>query len=128
MYISERSNDIISKQKQFSYNLVCYFLCMTKKLVFNVNYVCLQYAKKRTVYYGFYTSMCIHFRLIFIALTIPGAALFGLLGSRTSKFGRSPITYLGLFVHMASFYIIFLMLPASSPIQESDDITFIYPR
>ena len=59
---------------------------------------------------------------------ISGGALFGLLGSRTSKFGRSPITYLGLFVHMLSFYIIFLMLPASSPIQESDDITFINPR
>ena len=101
---------------------------MTKQLVLNVNYVWIQYSKKRAVYNGFNTSMCIHFRIIFIALTIPGAALFGLLGSRTSKFGRSPITYLGLFVHMLSFYIIFLMLPSSSPIQESDDITFIYPR
>ena len=60
--------------------------------------------------------------------TISGGVLFGLLGSRAIKFGRSPIIYLGLFAHMLSFYILFLMLPASSPIQESDDLTYINPR
>ena len=88
--------------------------------------------------YNIFFALNVQFRIHFesnmllldcmLLFSSSGGAIFGLLGIHTSKFGRSPIIYLGLFVHMLSFYFIFLILPASSPIQEADELTYINPR
>ncbi|KAK2191993.1 hypothetical protein NP493_41g03028 [Ridgeia piscesae] len=57
---------------------------------------------------------------IFIGIgEVLGGALFGILGSKTNKHGRDPIILLGFLVHLASFYLIFLNLPAKTPFQTS---------
>lgn len=56
---------------------------------------------------------------------IIGGAVFGLFGKKTNKFGRDPIVLLGYIIHMITFFLIFLNLPASSPIDFSDEPTYI---
>ncbi|XP_041473415.1 UNC93-like protein MFSD11 [Lytechinus variegatus] len=58
---------------------------------------------------------------------ITGGLLFGILGKKTIKFGRDPIILLGYVVHMICFYLIFLNLPAESPIQSSHEGSYIGP-
>lgn len=44
-----------------------------------------------------------------------GGVLFGLLGSKTIKYGRDPIVIAGFVVHLISFLLIFLNLPDNAP-------------
>lgn len=44
-----------------------------------------------------------------------GGILFGLLGSRTIKYGRDPIVIVGFIVHLISFLLIYLNLPDEAP-------------
>lgn len=44
-----------------------------------------------------------------------GGILFGLLGSKTNKFGRDAIAIVGFIVHIISFVLIFLNLPDAAP-------------
>lgn len=44
-----------------------------------------------------------------------GGILFGLLGSKTNKFGRDAIAIVGFVVHIISFILIFLNLPDAAP-------------
>ncbi|XP_792285.2 UNC93-like protein MFSD11 [Strongylocentrotus purpuratus] len=53
---------------------------------------------------------------------ITGGLLFGILGKKTIKFGRDPIVLLGYVVHMICFYLIYINLPAESPINP------VFPR
>lgn len=46
---------------------------------------------------------------------ISGGVLFGLLGSRTIKYGRDPIVIGGFIVHLLSFLLIYLNLPNDAP-------------
>lgn len=46
---------------------------------------------------------------------ISGGVLFGLLGSRTIKYGRDPIVIVGFLVHVLSFLLIYLNLPNDAP-------------
>lgn len=46
---------------------------------------------------------------------ISGGVLFGLLGSRTIKYGRDPIVIVGFIVHLLSFLLIYLNLPNDAP-------------
>lgn len=46
---------------------------------------------------------------------ISGGVLFGLLGSRTIKYGRDPIVIIGFLVHLFSFLLIYLNLPNDAP-------------
>ena len=48
-----------------------------------------------------------------------GGSLFGLLGEKTNRYGRDPIVLLGFLVHVASFYLIFLNLPAVTPFEST---------
>ncbi|XP_022089378.1 UNC93-like protein MFSD11 isoform X1 [Acanthaster planci] len=50
---------------------------------------------------------------------IIGGAIFGLMGSRTNKFGRDPIVLLGFIVHIIAFYLSLLNLPSDSPISDT---------
>ncbi|CAH1389670.1 unnamed protein product [Nezara viridula] len=56
---------------------------------------------------------------------IAGGLLFGLLSSKTAKFGRDPIVLLGFIVHIATYFCIFLNLPDSSPLQDTTDNAII---
>lgn len=44
----------------------------------------------------------------------PGGGLFGILGKYTNKFGKDPVVLLGLLVHLAAFFLIYLNFPAHS--------------
>lgn len=53
---------------------------------------------------------------IFIGIgEISGGVLFGLLGSKTIKYGRDPIVIVGFIVHLISFVLIYLNLPDDAP-------------
>ncbi|XP_014290240.1 UNC93-like protein MFSD11 isoform X2 [Halyomorpha halys] len=56
---------------------------------------------------------------------IAGGLLFGLLSSKTARFGRDPIVLLGFVVHIATYFCIFLNLPDSSPLKETTDNAII---
>ncbi|CAG0886646.1 unnamed protein product [Darwinula stevensoni] len=44
-----------------------------------------------------------------------GGLLFGILGKKTTRYGRDPVVLLGCLVHLGCFYLIFLNLPDDSP-------------
>ncbi|XP_055312728.1 UNC93-like protein MFSD11 isoform X2 [Sitodiplosis mosellana] len=56
-----------------------------------------------------------------------GGVLFGLLGSKTIKYGRDPIVIIGFIVHLISFLLIFLNLPDNAPFNDTQDIGFFDP-
>ncbi|KAG8177635.1 hypothetical protein JTE90_019662 [Oedothorax gibbosus] len=56
---------------------------------------------------------------------IIGGAVFGILGQKTNKYGRDPVILLGFLVHMASFFLIFLNLPAKSTLGETMQPAFL---
>ena len=56
-----------------------------------------------------------------------GGGLFGILASKTTRFGRDPIVISGYVVHMTAFCLIFLNLPNNAPFTETDDISYIDP-
>ncbi|XP_058827381.1 UNC93-like protein MFSD11 isoform X2 [Topomyia yanbarensis] len=51
-----------------------------------------------------------------------GGVVFGLLGKQTAKWGRDPIVIAGLIIHVASFFLIFMNLPDSSPFGDTDEM------
>ena len=66
---------------------------------------------------------------IFIGVgEVLGGAVFGLLGSRTVKYGREPIVFFGFFVHMLCFYLAFLYYPEDSPLRETFGETYVTPN
>ncbi|KAH9413623.1 DUF895 domain membrane protein [Dermatophagoides pteronyssinus] len=50
---------------------------------------------------------------------IVGGLIFGILGSKTVRWGRDPIIILGYFVHMISFLLIMINFPPDSTISET---------
>ncbi|KAJ4443939.1 hypothetical protein ANN_05728, partial [Periplaneta americana] len=63
---------------------------------------------------------------IFIGLgEVVGGAFFGIMGPKTIRWGRDPIVMVGFLIHMASFFLIFLNLPNSSPFGDTDEAAFI---
>ncbi|XP_071493100.1 UNC93-like protein MFSD11 [Diadema antillarum] len=58
---------------------------------------------------------------------IVGGLLFGILGKKTIKYGRDPIILLGYMVHMVAFYLIFYNMPEVSPLQETNDNSYMNP-
>lgn len=59
---------------------------------------------------------------------IIGGATFGLLGSKTNRFGRDPIVILGYVVHMISFFLIFINLPSVASLERTNDPSYIDSR
>lgn len=56
-----------------------------------------------------------------------GGVLFGLLGSKTIKYGRDPVVIAGFAVHLLSFLLIFLNLPDDAPFEDTKSIGFLNP-
>ncbi len=66
---------------------------------------------------------------IFIGVgEITGGALFGILGSRTNKYGRDPIILLGFLTQATGFFLIFLNVPDAAPLGDTFDGAFIDSR
>ena len=57
-----------------------------------------------------------------------GGLLFGILGTKTNKYGRDIIVLLGYVIHMVAFFLVFINLPEESPIRSSGTATYITPR
>lgn len=65
---------------------------------------------------------------IFIGVgEVLGGLLFGLMGSKTNKFGRDPIVIMGFIVHIVSFFLIYLNLPNAAPLGDTTDIAYFDP-
>lgn len=63
---------------------------------------------------------------IFIGIgEIFGGALFGILGSKTNRFGRDPVILLGFITQAVGFFIIFLNIPDSANFGDTTDSAFI---
>lgn len=63
---------------------------------------------------------------IFIGLgAVLGGVTFGLLGSKTVRWGRDPIVIFGFIIHIVSFFIIFLNLPNTSPFGDTTESAYI---
>lgn len=56
-----------------------------------------------------------------------GGGLFGILGAKTTRFGRDPIVIAGYIVHLVAFFLIFLNLPDNAPFRDTNDIAYIDP-
>lgn len=72
---------------------------------------------------NYYFSYC-YFFLLFI---ITGGALFGILGSKTTRWGRDPIVIMGYFIHLLSFFLIFINLPTVAPFGDTEEVSYITP-
>ena len=57
-----------------------------------------------------------------------GGALFGILGSKTNRFGRDPVILLGFITQAVGFFIIFLNIPDSANFGDTTDSAFISSR
>lgn len=58
---------------------------------------------------------------------IIGGVSFGLLASRTSRFGRDPIVILGFIIHIVAFFLIFLNIPDLAPLGETSTVSYLNP-
>lgn len=56
-----------------------------------------------------------------------GGVVFGLLGKRTSKWGRDPIVIIGFIIHIISFFLIFMNIPDAAPFGDTDAVAFFNP-
>ncbi|XP_005183104.1 UNC93-like protein MFSD11 isoform X1 [Musca domestica] len=56
-----------------------------------------------------------------------GGSLFGILASKTTRFGRDPIVIAGYLIHIVAFILIFFNLPDNAPFNDTDSISFFNP-
>ncbi|XP_017110456.1 UNC93-like protein MFSD11 [Drosophila elegans] len=56
-----------------------------------------------------------------------GGGLFGILGNKTTRYGRDPIVIVGYLMHMAAYFMIFINLPNSAPFKDTTDISYLDP-
>ncbi|XP_030238400.1 UNC93-like protein MFSD11 [Drosophila navojoa] len=56
-----------------------------------------------------------------------GGGFFGILASKTTRFGRDPIVIAGYVMHMAAYLMTFLNLPNSAPFTDTTDISYLDP-
>lgn len=56
-----------------------------------------------------------------------GGALFGILGSKTTRWGRDPIVIMGYVIHLVSFFLIFINLPSEAPFGDTENTSYITP-
>ncbi|XP_037896547.1 UNC93-like protein MFSD11 [Glossina fuscipes] len=53
--------------------------------------------------------------------------VFGILGSKTARFGRNPIVITAYVIHLVAFFLIYLNLPDNAPFKETEDVSYIDP-
>lgn len=51
--------------------------------------------------------------------------MFGILGSKTIRWGRSPIVIAGFIIHIIAFFLIFLNIPNEAPMHSTSEDAFI---
>ncbi|CAH0397976.1 unnamed protein product [Chilo suppressalis] len=56
-----------------------------------------------------------------------GGALFGILGNKTTRWGRDPIVIMGYLIHLCCFFLIFINLPTTAPFGDTSDVSYINP-
>lgn len=56
-----------------------------------------------------------------------GGITFGLLATKTNRYGRDPIILLGFIIQLIAFFLIFLNLPDLSPLGETETISYLNP-
>ncbi|XP_017103381.2 UNC93-like protein MFSD11 [Drosophila bipectinata] len=56
-----------------------------------------------------------------------GGGLFGILGNKTTRYGRDPIVIAGYVMHMVAFFMTFINLPNSAPFKDTTDISYLDP-
>ncbi|XP_017076811.1 UNC93-like protein MFSD11 [Drosophila eugracilis] len=56
-----------------------------------------------------------------------GGGLFGILGNKTTRYGRDPIVIAGYVMHMAAYFMTFINLPNSAPFKDTTDISYLDP-
>lgn len=61
-------------------------------------------------------------------LMFKGGALFGILGSKTVRYGRDPIILTGFLTQAVGFFLIFLNIPDNAPFGDTTDTAFITSR
>ncbi|XP_063824836.1 UNC93-like protein MFSD11 [Ostrinia nubilalis] len=65
---------------------------------------------------------------VFIGLgEVLGGALFGILGNKTTRWGRDPIVIMGYVIHLSSFFLIFINLPNEAPFGDTNEVSYINP-
>ncbi|XP_014367776.1 UNC93-like protein MFSD11 isoform X2 [Papilio machaon] len=65
---------------------------------------------------------------VFIGMgEVLGGALFGILGSKTTRWGRDPIVIMGYIIHVTSFFLIFINLPNVAPFGDTMETSYINP-
>lgn len=63
---------------------------------------------------------------VFIGIgEILGGLMFGIMGKKTTKWGRDPIVIAGFLIHILAYFGIFLNLPNQSTVQATSDEAFI---
>lgn len=66
---------------------------------------------------------------IFIGIgEVLGGGLFGILGKKTIRWGRSPIVVAGFVIHIVAFFLIFLNIPNPAPVGKTEEGAFIDPN
>lgn len=82
-----------------------------------------------TKQFGSISTQLIGLSGIFIGLgEVIGGALFGILGAKTTRWGRDPIVMAGFLIHCVAYFLIFLNLPDKAPLAETMDKGFIEPN
>ncbi|KAH8420785.1 hypothetical protein KR222_005117 [Zaprionus bogoriensis] len=56
-----------------------------------------------------------------------GGGFFGILASKTTRFGRDPIVIAGYILHMAAYFMTYINLPNSAPFKDTTDISYLDP-
>ncbi|XP_026488280.2 UNC93-like protein MFSD11 isoform X1 [Vanessa tameamea] len=65
---------------------------------------------------------------VFIGMgEVLGGAIFGILGNKTTRWGRDPVVIMGYLIHMTSFFLIFINLPNAAPFGDTMDTSYITP-
>eukprot|EP00112_Aurelia_sp_Birch-Aquarium-sp1_P010893 Seg2304.6 transcript_id=Seg2304.6/GoldUCD/mRNA.D3Y31 product="UNC93-like protein MFSD11" protein_id=Seg2304.6/GoldUCD/D3Y31 len=57
---------------------------------------------------------------------ITGGLMFGIFGKRTNKYGRDPIVFFGFFLHVVTFFLIFMNVPGEAPIAATKEDAFLH--
>ncbi|XP_037891708.1 UNC93-like protein MFSD11 [Glossina fuscipes] len=58
---------------------------------------------------------------------VTAGTVFGILGSKTARFGRNPIVITAYVIHLVAFFLIYLNLPDNAPFKETEDVSYIDP-
>lgn len=56
-----------------------------------------------------------------------GGVTFGLMGKKTTRFGKDPIVIVGFILHIVAFFLVFMNLPDNAPLGDTTDTSYFNP-